>query len=260
MFKNIKPITLFFIFLGTLILLPFLIFLGIQFVGAFVGPSQAPPGGRGAIDVDVSGNIGVGTSAAGTTKFLITGTSTNTFGFRVLQSDAVSPVLITTDAGRVGVATGSTPLPAELTVQGNLIVSGNITAGSITGGGSSGPVSARNVTAGLFGADQGGGNYSFPAFLGIATTTQVGLPQELSVYGKGYFSNFVGIGTTIPASALHVAGSGNYIQLDATSTTPGTTDCDAASEEGRMKFNATGDIFYVCSGASGWVGVNTYAP
>ncbi len=60
----------------------------------------------------------------------------------------------------------------------------------------------------------------------------------------------VGIGTSTPNSKLQVNG---YIQLDTVSSAPPAADCDAASEEGRMKFDPTSDVLYICSGASGWI-------
>ena len=60
----------------------------------------------------------------------------------------------------------------------------------------------------------------------------------------------VGIGTTNPQSTLQVNG---YVQLALTSGAPSATDCDAAAEEGRMKFDPTADLLYICSGVSGWI-------
>jgi len=61
----------------------------------------------------------------------------------------------------------------------------------------------------------------------------------------------VGIGTSTPQSALQVVGG--YIQLATVTSAPPAADCNAASEEGRMKFDATSDLLYICSGVSGWV-------
>ncbi len=62
-------------------------------------------------------------------------------------------------------------------------------------------------------------------------------------------SGNVGIGTTSPQSSLQVAG---YIQLDLTSGAPSGTDCDAATERGRMKVDNVAGLLYICMN-SGWV-------
>lgn len=64
-------------------------------------------------------------------------------------------------------------------------------------------------------------------------------------------SGNLGVGTTTPQSLLSI-GTG-YLQIDTTTAAPTATDCDAEAEAGRMKFDATNDLLYVCSGASGWV-------
>jgi hypothetical protein len=63
-------------------------------------------------------------------------------------------------------------------------------------------------------------------------------------------SGNVGIGTATPQSALQVSG---YMQLDTVSSPPPTTDCDAASEYGRMKVDPTSGSqrLFVCT-AIGW--------
>jgi hypothetical protein len=65
-----------------------------------------------------------------------------------------------------------------------------------------GTLVANNVSGGVF-----PGMYAFQQTLGVNTTTQVGMPQTLSVYGGGYFSGNVGIGTTSPSQKLEVWGN-----------------------------------------------------
>jgi len=187
-----------------------LILASSQLTSAFIGPGSSntpPPAGSGAIGVDANQNLSVGTSTPdAATKFLIIQGASNTYGLRVVQPGGVNPALYVR-SGRVGVATGTNPLPAELTVEGDLYVSGNITGATITGGQTNGAVSAANVTPDVFNRLQGGsGNYAFPGNLGIATTTTVNLPQALSVYGGGYFSGNVGVGITNPDVPLVVNG------------------------------------------------------
>jgi hypothetical protein len=59
----------------------------------------------------------------------------------------------------------------------------------------------------------------------------------------------LGIGTTGPQSALQVIG---YTQLDLTAGAPPTTDCDGASERGRMKVDSAAGLLYICV-TSGWI-------
>lgn len=168
-------------------------------------PPTGPGGiGGGAIGVDVYNNLAIGTSTSGLdSKVLIYATSTNTFFLKVLNPTA-SPIFVIKNDGRVGIAT-STPT-STLTVQGDLTVTGIIYG--IFNGQLSGSVSAANVSNGVFGSLVGGGNYSFPSSLGVATSSQIGLPQALSVYGGAYVSGNVGIGTSSPVYRLDV-GTGD---------------------------------------------------
>ncbi len=59
----------------------------------------------------------------------------------------------------------------------------------------------------------------------------------------------VGVGTTNPQSALQVVG---YTQLDLTSGTPPSTDCDASNERGRMVVDSAAGVLYVCVDV-GWL-------
>lgn len=163
--------------LGFVSLVGALLFFGVLIaIAAFIGPAQPPPGGTGAIGLDASNNMSIGASSpAADTKFLIVPAAGNTFGLRVMKSDGTSPLLIVKGTGQVGVATGTSPLgiPEELTVQGDLYVSGNVSGGTFSGGGFTGSVSAANVSAGHFGSAVGGGTYSFPGLVGIATSSPV---------------------------------------------------------------------------------------
>ena len=59
----------------------------------------------------------------------------------------------------------------------------------------------------------------------------------------------VGIGTTNPQSSLQVEG---YVQLDLTSGSPPSSDCDETNERGRMKVDNSTELLYICVD-SGWV-------
>ena len=75
-----------------------------------------------------------------------------------------------------------------------------------------------------------------------------------SLWGKNspdtyYEPGNVGIGTTVPQSALQVEG---YVQLDTLTAAPPAADCDEASERGRMMVDIVNDLLYICTN-SGWI-------
>jgi len=216
----------------------------VNITSAFTGPISNPPSGSGIIKYDGSSNISVPAGLGiGTT---VTQTSSTRL---YIQGDDVNPssVLFRIDAGFSAFGTPSVvalnnndvyfgtssfsgnPAPytdsglsrvfvnglfaanwvvgSQIDSYGNISASGTITAsGGFIGGGSTG---AEDVSSGIFGDDTGGGNYSFPASLGIATTTTVNLPEELSIYGDSYISGKLGVGGAPSSSvvALNVAGS-----------------------------------------------------
>lgn len=170
----------------------------------FIGPSCTAGQCQGKIGVDSNSNISIGTSTPqSNTKVYVVGSTSDSsaYGLRIISSNS-SPVLWVRNDGKVSIAT--TSFTYALNVAGDIYASGNL----LTGGSFSAALSAGNVTPGVFNSLQGGGTgaYAFLGSLGIATTSQVGLPQALSVYGGGYFSDNVGIGTTGPAYKLDVQG------------------------------------------------------
>lgn len=51
------------------------------------------------------------------------------------------------------------------------------------------------------------------------------------------------------------------IQISTVNTAaPGSTACDAAGEVGKVYWDSTNDVLWVCSGASGWRQISTAAP
>jgi hypothetical protein len=157
------------------------------------GPTGSAGSGYGAISTDAYGDVGVGTSTIPSSnpspgRVFIVATSTVPYTIEILPVSGVTPNF-------------------------KIDNSGNVTAATFVGA-LNGTVGANNVSNGVFGA----GNFGFPSSLGVATSSQVGLPQALSVYGGGYFSGSVGIGTPGPDSLLHVNGG----QIDITGSTFGS--------------------------------------
>jgi trimeric autotransporter adhesin len=218
--------------------------VGITFAQNFVGPSSGAGSGQGAIGLDSNRNLAIGTSTAtSTVKLLIVGTSTGSgyYAIEVLNA-AQQPTFVVRSDGSVSIgggqilnnsSTGATssipgvigsPSNGGLFVNGpifstfgvsvntstpptngNSYIGGTLTVGNLSGGSIGSTVSAANVTAGVFGA----GNFAFQSSLGINTSTQVGLPANLTVYGTSQYTGtstflgFVGIGTsTAPAYPL----------------------------------------------------------
>ncbi len=225
------------IFIITVIILTF---TTIFQASAFIGPSagQTPGSGGGALLLDSERNLGFGTTsstprsffdAAATDSgptthgyvFMVASTTNPGVGLKNLTSGNVwlwssrnfgplqlyresetLPGLVVMEilpTGEVGIHTRATST-ARLKVGGNVESTGSF-VGTL-----SGALSAANVSSDVFGRLQGNGNFAFPASLGIATSSQSGLPQTLSVFGGGYFSGNVGIGTAGPEGKLSVTG------------------------------------------------------
>ena len=68
--------------------------------------------------------------------------------------------------------------------------------------------------------------------------------------GIFYVNGKLGVGTPNPASDAQIKG---YLQIDGTSGAPPADDCNDAAHQGRMKFDPSSDVLYICSGSSGWV-------
>jgi len=86
-------------------------------------------------------------------------------------------------------------------------------------------------------------------FMGTFTTTDLriltGNDERMRITTDGK----VGIGTTTPNSKLEVTNG--YIELDTSSGTPPSGDCDASNEIGRMIVDSSNNNLYVCTN-NGW--------
>lgn len=144
----------------------------------FTGPSGSAGSGSGAISADSNRNVGVGGSSASGVKLnVIASTSdTTTYGLKVLNQSG-TPIIAARGDGYVGVGTSSPTYP--LSVQGTI---------QAAGGSFIGTLAASNLSSGVFAS----GNFAFPSSLGVATSSQVGLPQTFTVYG-GTYNTGIGI-------------------------------------------------------------------
>lgn len=212
---------------------------------AFQGPNSSAGVGGGAIGVDSSNDVSIGTSTPpAATKFAVVGSSTNAteYALKILQPGGTILVAVQNN-GNVGIGTsqpsstlhvvGSGTITGAVTLSG-LGSSGNpclsvssagLVATTTCGGG--GTVAASAVTAGVFGS----GNFAFPSSLGVNTSTQVSLPANFAVYGTAQTTatttlaingGNVGIGTSTPGNLLVASkdqNAGTYI--DATNYSNG---------------------------------------
>ncbi len=224
----------------------------------FQGPGCAAGACNGKISVNSTGNVAVGTTTVPTdTRFLVVASNTlsSAYAIKTIQPDGTSLFVLRNDnKAAIGTTVNGSYV---LNVGGDTNINGTITATNLAGT-FSGTVAASNVTAGVFGA----GNFAFPSGLGIATTTNVGLPQELSVYGSGYISSKLGIGVASPTYALEVAGqvkitggspgAGKVLTSDASGIATWQTPTSTASGFSNMSVYSTAgsDTFTVPSGVT----------
>jgi len=183
--------------------------------------------------------------------------------------------VITATSSKIGIGT-TTPASA-LHVWGDIRI-GSSSAGIVFPDGSvqkvaasaGGAVSAANVSTDVFGRFQGNGNFAAPASFGVATSSQNGLPQTLSVYGGGYFSGSVGVGTTTPQGTLDVWGTlfstnrtnNNNRHIILSGYAGGTWDVYGGHGGGGYFGIAEnqGTPFFTILGTSGNVGIGTVSP
>lgn len=170
------------------------------FASGFTGPTTSPGIGGGLFTTDDNKNLSVGTSTPqANTRFLIVSSSTasNSFGLKVLNIGG-SPLLVVRSDGSVGVGT-STPDAGTFVVQGTIYSSGNFT----------GNIAAANVTAGTFAP----GNFAFPGSLGVATSSQVGLPANFTIYGTSQMTATTTIQSTLVIDSGSLSGATTTVTI-----------------------------------------------
>lgn len=67
------------------------------------------------------------------------------------------------------------------------------------------------------------------------------------------------LGGALTTAGVFTTTTQMVITMGATAAPAGTA-CDAVGETGSITYDATGDVLYICSGASGWRKVATEAP
>ena len=176
--------------------------------------------------------------------------------------------------GTDNTALGDNALNSATITSANLAVGSHALAADTTGKNNT----AVGYQAGLTGvnanANTTGSNNTFIGYnAGPGTSTQltnataigenalVNQSNALVLGGTGANAVNVGIGTTAPISLLQVgtasaASYGAYVQIPSVSgpAVPPATDCNSASQVGRMvvQVNGATTTLYVCGGANGW--------
>src|SRR5581483_1975390 len=211
---------------------------------AFNGPTQAPPGGNGAIGSNSANSVAFGASSTvSSTLVYIVGSSTNAADNSLNIVDALgNALLVVRNNGTVSIATSSSA--GALTVGGNIYANGNLVGGSI---------SAANVTTGVFnsGVSTSSGNFAFPANLGVNTSTNVSLPGNLSDYGSLWQG-----GGLVTLASTTIAGNATTTGLTITGA-PNAT-CLATNAAGVVSVGSCGSAGGTVSTSSA-VSANNFA-
>ena len=112
----------------------------------------------------------------------------------------------------IGTAPGSYTLNVNggTNITGNLNITGQISGGSLN---LTGALSSGNISAGQFGSNTGGGNYSFPA--SVSAPTFIG-----NLSGKAYYFYTADNRTIAPANYSHQASTFGFTSYNNNNTSP----------------------------------------
>lgn len=185
----------------------------------FASPSANPPSGSGVISVSGS-NVGIGITNP-TIPLAIGGVGTGFYGNASTLNAYSGSNLVATflSSGNVGIGTSA---PAyKLDVTGNANVSGSLTVGAFTA-----TLSSANISAGTFGSNTGGGNYTFPGSVtwgnGSSLSSDgngaIELGQNAGSGNMPFIDFHYGVGSTQDYN-VRVMNSGNNIFTISTAST-----------------------------------------
>lgn len=174
-----------------------------------------------------TGKVGIGTTSPGTNSLNVAG-GVNTGVFGTTNTTTIEANLNTAEAnaGVIGVNLASEADPFAIGVAGN----------------------ATLATKGIGGVFAGNGWGIVAYSESNSADIHSGTPAS-----AGLFFNTVSATSAILATGSNAAEFIGYVQLATVTGAPPAVDCNESAEEGRMKFDPTNDVLYICSGASGWV-------
>lgn len=186
-------------------------------------------------------------------------------------------VVSITNSGRLGVGTSSPAYPLSVngvihSASGGFRFPDGTVQTTADGGGGGGTVTAPNVSSGAFGANTGGGNYSFPSNVSIGTTNTSAKLTVLAAGGgsppysgihldaggaNNYTAVSVGRSSTNPDVWLGVAGgNGNYLQ----GASQGDVVLVTAGNDLHMGVQGAANTVLTLLNSSGYVGIGTMDP